>query len=884
MGRGRERLRPYLGVLAVVVLAAALRVHQLADVPAGFFCDEAGNGYNAYSLLTAGIDENGTRWPLYIWSFDVSYKNPVFIYSAAIPVALFGLNEFSVRLTAALFGIATVAALYFLARLLFGARVGLWAALFLAVCPWHIHFSRIAFELISFPCLFVAGFVQLARFTRGERTLPTAALLLCLCVYAYAIAGLFVPLFTLVFLLFYAGLVIRRWRQTLLAALVTAALLTPAVLFFLHDTRTGTQYFRYTTYLDPHADWQPQLARFVSNYASFFSPSFLLWDGDPLPRHAVPGFGELHAAFVPFIVIGAIVALFRGRSGWLVLWWLILYPVGPSLMTEIPSASRSIIGAPAFCLLAGLGVAAILDGVERLFAAMRWRRVAAAAVAALVLLAVGRETVRYLKAYFVEYPKFSAGGAHGFQYGYRELIQYMESQRGRFDQLMITHTDANQPHIFPLFYNRVDPRRWSRDRWTGYEIVYPDLVSSYSIRPRTLFAVLPSEVALFQEYEIERRIETPAGEAAFVVVAPKSLKRFLDGWLALGPFPNPDNNGIGRDFINPEDVRRGPYPGAFGEVSWQPVDQITVRVDLNNFYANADPASIGNPEWVCAYAATTVYSPAARPAFLEFSGSWEDTLDVWLNGRKLTAWNLVFRDAALRRPIELREGANDILVKTCESISWWNFSARVTDAEGRSMTDLRSAPRLPSSEPVRQPAPEAVVLVEGFDGVVAFQQSDPDYPDYRGSSPGWRATINGPTEVAWRTAPVTRRERTVFVFTVSTSDEVADFLLSVGDRPVLTFQSGPALRARSWQEGDYRLSIVPRLSVAGSSGIALLSVPDEILADGAPLELRVRGKDGDPGGWFMIKEYSDTIAHERLTPQMVEEAVFFPWQEVGDER
>ena len=177
-----------------------------------------------------------------------------------------------------------------------------------------------------------------------------------------------------------------------------------------------------------------------------------------------------------------------------------------------------------------------------------------------------------------------------------------------------------------------------------------------------------------------------------------------------------------------------------------------------------------------------------------------------------------------------------------------------------------------------------MALVEGFTGVVAFQQSDPDYPDYRGSSPGWRASINGPTEVAWRTAPVTATERTVFAFTASTSDEIADFQLSVGERPVLTFQSGPATRSRSWQEGDYRLSLVPRLSVGGSSDVALLAVPSEILTVGAPLELRVRGKEGDPAAWFMIKEYSDTIAQERLTPATAEQAVFFPWEEVSEGR
>ena len=38
-------------------------------------------------LLHTGRDETGARWPLYVWSFGVSYKNPVFIYSAMLPMA-----------------------------------------------------------------------------------------------------------------------------------------------------------------------------------------------------------------------------------------------------------------------------------------------------------------------------------------------------------------------------------------------------------------------------------------------------------------------------------------------------------------------------------------------------------------------------------------------------------------------------------------------------------------------------------------------------------------------------------------------------------------------------------------------------------------------------
>src|SRR5215470_2327577 len=288
----RDRRRQWLACAAVVLLAAVLRIYDLGDVPAGLYCDEAGNGYNAYALGTAGIDENGIHWPLYVWSFGTAYKNPAFIYAAILPVKLLGLSEFSVRLTAALFGIATVAAMFCLARALFGPWVGCWAALFLALCPWHLHFSRIAFELIVFPFFFVVGAVLLVRFTQGRRTLPAALGFFAACVYAYAPAALFVPLFLLGFALLYLVDLLRHWRQLLLTVLVAAAVLAPAAVFFNRQSTTGTVYFRRTTFLEPAQPWRPQLERFADNYRQFFSPRFLVHEGDPIFRHAVRGFGE----------------------------------------------------------------------------------------------------------------------------------------------------------------------------------------------------------------------------------------------------------------------------------------------------------------------------------------------------------------------------------------------------------------------------------------------------------------------------------------------------------------------------------------------------------------------------------------------------------------
>jgi hypothetical protein len=117
-------------------------------------------------------------------------------------------------------------------------------------------------------------------------------------------------------------------------------------------------------------------------------------------------------------------------------------------------------------------------------------------------------------------------------------------------------------------------------------------------------------------------------------------------------------------------------------VKWAPLYQQFVHVDLNRAYANADPRLPGNPEHVCAYAATTIVSPTARSAVLELSGSLNDTLRAWLNGKLLTPFPLTSAGEPKYRSIELRAGENGLLVQSCEDIGDWQFDARITDAEG----------------------------------------------------------------------------------------------------------------------------------------------------------------------------------------------------------
>jgi 4-amino-4-deoxy-L-arabinose transferase-like glycosyltransferase len=104
--------------IGIICLGLAIRLWHINRVPAGFFADEASIGYNAYSLLTTGADQYGTRFPVFFKAFG-EYKSPIQIYSTVPAVFVFGLNEFAIRLPSAVYGVLSMAALYLLVTELF---------------------------------------------------------------------------------------------------------------------------------------------------------------------------------------------------------------------------------------------------------------------------------------------------------------------------------------------------------------------------------------------------------------------------------------------------------------------------------------------------------------------------------------------------------------------------------------------------------------------------------------------------------------------------------------------------------------------------------------------------------------------------------------------
>lgn len=860
------------GCAAVLVLAAAVRFYGLDQWPAGLFCDEAGNGYNAYSLLKSGRDEEGAFLPLYVWSFGISYKNPVFLYSAIPVVGLLGLSEFSIRLTAALWGVLGVATLMWLGREMFDRRGGLWSGLFLAVAPWHVHFSRVAFELIAVLPLFAAALACFLRGTAGApRRLVTAAVLFALSLYAYAPAKLFVPLFVLGAAVLYARRLWAAGRYTLAALAAGLVTVVPLVLFDLANHGRSGQYFSETTIWRSARSTGENLAHLATNWRSFFTSDFLFFHGDPLLRHSVQEVGQLYVAMAPLLLAGILWSLrLRRPQGKLLLWWLVLYPLAPSLMNEIPSASRGIFGAGAFCLLAGVGAAA----AQRWIAgdgSRAWRvwlhDIALCLVGAVLVFEVARYGYRYVTVY-------PAAAADAFQYGYGEAIAAMESRRADFDRLLLSTSDGNQPQVFPLFYNAYPPDKWLAAFDPGYLVIDPAEFDRYEPpRERILAALRESDLRLFDSLIEHQRIYDPGGRLVFVIAEIEQRGHYIRNWLMLGPLDNADGRALQErhfaDGVATLDAVAGPQ----GDLYWRRILAHFVRIELHHFYRTSIEPSGEPPVWVCAYATTDLTAETAGGAVLELDGNLQ-WVQAWLDGANVSDGAVQLGGKPLDWLLPLRRGSNQFLLKTCRGGADWSFSARLHGADGGAPRGVTAHPRVLSRVAAEAAVEPPRQVVEGYAYVVFGSHTIDSDGDYRGDSGGWAEHLyDGDGAVEWKTAPPPESAASAFAFTAVVGSIPGRAQLWVDGRFALEFDTGNITIPTSWSGNGFVLHYHPRESGGYRSGMWVLYVPRERVTADVPLRLRVSHVDGHHDASFMLKDRPDTVAFEGLTPDRAAAAI-----------
>jgi 4-amino-4-deoxy-L-arabinose transferase-like glycosyltransferase len=118
-----------VGISLVVVIGAVLRFHNLGGE--SLFVDEAGSWAQAKDGLIDLIKRTANdNYP------------PLHNLVLFAVIKVFGDSEWTLRLPSALFGIANIGLLYWLATMTVGRAAGLIGAVLLAVAPFHLYYSQ----------------------------------------------------------------------------------------------------------------------------------------------------------------------------------------------------------------------------------------------------------------------------------------------------------------------------------------------------------------------------------------------------------------------------------------------------------------------------------------------------------------------------------------------------------------------------------------------------------------------------------------------------------------------------------------------------------------------------------------------------------------------
>jgi len=139
--------RDWLILLGLTLLAAALRLYKLGEVPPGFQFDEAFNAIDAAGVLAGNrplfLPANAGREVLY-----------TYWQTAIITLTGGAITPYTLRLGSALTGIIAIPVAYLLLRALLrrdSRRIAFFATAAFAVNLWHIHFSHFGIRTIMMP-------------------------------------------------------------------------------------------------------------------------------------------------------------------------------------------------------------------------------------------------------------------------------------------------------------------------------------------------------------------------------------------------------------------------------------------------------------------------------------------------------------------------------------------------------------------------------------------------------------------------------------------------------------------------------------------------------------------------------------------------------------
>jgi hypothetical protein len=449
-----------MGLMLSALLTLSLLVRGLGvtSLPPELFGDEIDVGYQAYSLFKTGRDLYSQPFPVYIHSLS-EWRTPLLMYYTVPTIAVFGHTELGVRAPEVILGALAPLILFLLVYQVSKSKsAALLSGLVLALMPWHILYSRAAFESVL-----LLDFIMLGTILFLRRRWFISLVFFSLTPYIYSTATLFTPLWLISLYLFTS-----RPRIRITSLLPLLLLLPFAVnLFFgkagerfgkvglFNNKETVDEIVNLRT--ESAAPWERLFSNKVvftvkkvaANYYSAFSPEFLFLKGDTTARHSLQYIGQLFPLWAPLFVFGLIYLIKHKQYFWLL--WLAIAPI-PSALTVDGAyhATRLFLMIPPLAVAVASGFLFFRDLLSRKLFSVAF---------GIFWLVFAFQLFDVANYYYFHYPQKTWRWWH---VGYKQALLELNKLSPEYSRVFINNT--YEPSLIRfLFYSGYDPRTFQRD-------------------------------------------------------------------------------------------------------------------------------------------------------------------------------------------------------------------------------------------------------------------------------------------------------------------------------------------------------------------------------------------------------------------------------------
>jgi 4-amino-4-deoxy-L-arabinose transferase-like glycosyltransferase len=446
----------------LILVGVGVRLWNFGNNPISLNRDETALAYNAYSLLKEGVDEWGRSWPFLFESFG-DYKLPGYIYVLIPFISILGTDNWVIRLPSLISGLILIVLAYHFARKIFGSTdAGWWAAAIMAISPWAIFYSRMAWEANVALMWLVAAL--LAMEIRGIRSYILVGLFFSLAILTYNTPLLLTPVIIVYIWLRVNFPVHTKLVYSIIFGLLSLGMVVAsmslldqkqAITIFSDPTITALQQEQYV-----EADtligkmWVHKYTTYVKimaiNFWESLNPTFLILGRGGHPWHTVPGYGHFYWS-VWFLMMVSLIYYFKDflKRQWHFLAFLFLM-YGSLLVAVVtvdaPHATRSLLF---FFMVAVLSV----------YGVSKYQKLAMP-----ILIGLFMELLWFGYGYLVVYPANFNSWTHGLH----EAVVTAMAMGG--DSIVITNGDdrnndmlSEQLYIYVLWATKMLPSQYISD-------------------------------------------------------------------------------------------------------------------------------------------------------------------------------------------------------------------------------------------------------------------------------------------------------------------------------------------------------------------------------------------------------------------------------------